>query len=323
MCKAGEDIIKKAIVTGAMGFTGQYLVAELQQSEYIVFGIDNRIGGDTDCVDILDEQGLCAYIIDKEPDVIFHLAAIANIAFSWKEPTKTYNVNVIGTLNLLNAVRKMSKPCRLVIIGTAGQYGVTKTSLPISENMEQNAQNPYAASKMAAEELCRVYANAYQMDICYTRTFNFGGLGQGLGFLIPDVCRGIVDVEHGLAEKLKIGNTDTIRDFLDVRDVVKAYRMIAESGLSGEAYNVGSGKGVKTGDIIEMLLDMAQCDIPIIRDEKRMRKSDTPISICDNSKLKSHTNWLPTIPIEHTLRDTLLYYREKFKRDYSKCQEKQ
>ena len=312
----------KALVTGSEGFVGRHLTTELNANGYRVHGMDITCGEKLcrdgrpyvdafSCIDLLEKPALLEHVQDIKPKIIFHLAAQSNVVTSWKKPQQTYGVNVLGTLNLLDAVNQLENPCRIVLVGSADQYGVAGLSeKPISEDVAQNPKNPYAASKKAQEEIAEVYANAYSMDIVYMRPFNHSGPGQGLGFLIPDVCHGIVQVEKGESEYLKVGNLEAVRDFSDVRDVVRSYRLVGEKGYGGEVYNVGSGVGRKAQEILDMLLEMSECEILVRQDESRMRKSDTPILVCDNTKLKNHTGWDAEVSIEKTLRDTLEYYRK-------------
>jgi GDP-4-dehydro-6-deoxy-D-mannose reductase len=301
----------KALITGSSGFVGMHLSSELSAHGYAISGIDLAEDECTARVDIIDGQALMGHIQEIQPDVVFHLAAQASVPFSWREPKKTFEINVIGVINLLEAVRAGKKACRIVIIGSSDEYGIVKSHSPVSENTVLQPQNPYAASKKAQEDIISIYARAYDMDICLTRSFNHSGPGQKLGFLISDICWGIVQVEKGRSQCLKIGNMESVRDFTDVRDIVTAYRLLCEKGVSGEIYNVGSGIGYKVQDILNILLTMAKRDIPIIQDNERMRISDTPFLICDNTKLKMRTGWSLSIPIEETLRDTLEYYRHK------------
>jgi len=303
----------KALLTGINGFVGRHLSAELTANKYTVYGMD--IAGsknkNTACIDLLNKQALKEYVFKVRPNMIFHLAAQANVGLSWRKPQLTYEVNVLGTLNLLEAVRELVIPCRVVLVGSADQYGVVGTlNNPISEETALSPKNPYAASKKAQEEIAEIYTKAFNMDILLTRSFNHSGPGQGLGFLIPDVCHGIVQVEKGKSDFFKVGNLEAVRDFSDVRDIVIAYRQLGESGHSGDVYNVGSGVGRKAQDILDILLAMAEKKPLVAQDESRMRPSDTPVLFCDNTKLKKHTGWEPTIPLDKTLNDTLEYYRE-------------
>jgi len=299
----------KALITGNKGFVGKYLTAELSVNGYRVSGTDLVEDENTRCVDLLDTKAVRDLISEIQPDVIFHLAAQAAIPLSWKEPKKTFELNVIGTINLLEAVYMEKHACRVVIIGSADQYGITNSVEAISEKEALYPQNPYAVSKKAQEEFALIYAKFHSLDVCLTRSFNHSGPGQRRGFLIPDLCHGIVQVEQGKAPYLKVGNTEAVRDFTDVRDVVKAYRLICEKGIKGEVYNVGSGTGRKVQDVLDKLVGMASCEIPIQPDTDRMRASDTPVMVCDNTKLRSHTGWIPSVPFEQTLRDSLEYYR--------------
>jgi GDP-4-dehydro-6-deoxy-D-mannose reductase len=301
----------KALITGSRGFVGQYLAAELSANGYIVSGIDLTEDENTKSVDLLDIRAVRDYVNAIQPDVLFHLAAQAAIPLSWKDPQKTFELNVIGTINLLETVRMEKRACRVVIVGSADQYGAISSAEAISEDMALRPQNPYAASKKAQEDMALIYAKFYSMDICLTRSFNHSGPGQKPGFLIPDLCHGITQVEQGKTSCMKIGNTEAIRDFTDVRDIVKAYRLICEKGIKGEIYNVGSGKGRKVRDVLDALVGMAYCEIPVQPDIDRMRVSDTPVLVCDNTKLKRHTGWEPLLSFEQALKDSLEYYRNQ------------
>lgn len=299
----------RALITGSRGFVGKHLAMELSANGYSVYGIDLTEDENTAFVNLLDRQAVKEYIRRIRPDALFHLAAQAAIPLSWKEPQTTYELNVIGTINLLEAVCEEKRTCRIVIIGSSEQYGVLQELNPISEEIALRPRNPYAASKKAQEEIASVYGNSHSLDICFTRSFNHSGPGQKLGFLIPDLCSGIVRVEQNKDNCLQVGNLESVRDFTDVRDIARAYRLIYEKGIKGEKYNVGTGTGRKAKDILNMLLSMTCREIPVQPAQERMRVSDTPVLVCDNTKLKSHTGWTPLIPFEQTLRDTLEYYR--------------
>ena len=298
-----------ALITGILGFVGRYLAAELSACGYAVYGLDLAEGVNTACVDLLDGGAVRDHIHALRPDVIYHLAAQASVPLSWEQPGRTYELNVVGAINIMEAVIAEKRPCRIVIVGSADQYGASASGDRISERAELRPQNPYAASKKAQEEIACVYANAYALDVSLTRSFNHSGPGQRPGYLIPDLCQGIVKVERGEADCLYVGNMEAVRDFSDVRDVVVAYRLIGEKGVGGEIYNVGSGVGRKAQDILDMLLGMAACEVPVRQDPARMRPSDTPVFICDNTKLIVRTKWTQAFPFEQTLRDTLDYYR--------------
>lgn len=291
---------------------GHYLRQELEANGYEVLGLDLQAGPDTIKADLLDPEQVKATFSQARPDAVFHLAGQADVARSWKIPQETMKINVIGAVNLIEAVRSLDPAVRMVIVGSSDQYGnLGEAGRLVKETLDTSPQTPYAVSKKAQEEIAKVYTQAYGMNICMTRSFNHGGAGQRLGFLIPDFAAGIVRVERGEAESLKVGNLSARRDFTHVRDVVRAYRLIAEKGRPGEVYNVGSGAAYSVQEILEKLCAMAACPIPVEQDQTKMRPSDTPVICCDHTKLTNHTGWLPQILLEEILSDTLREWRER------------
>lgn len=302
----------KALITGSQGFVGKYLRQELKENGYRVIGMDLCPAEDTLGVDLLNGAAIKEAIDSIRPNVIFHLAGQADVAKSWQMPQKTVELNVVGAVNLMEAVRSAAPATKLVLIGSSDEYGnLGEKGRSVSEALELRPQTPYAVSKKAQEEMAKVYVKAYGMNICMTRSFNHGGAGQRPGFLIPDLVSGIVRVERGAASSLKVGNLTSRRDFTHVKDVVRAYRLIGEKGLPGEVYNVGSGKTYSAQEILDKLLTMAVCPIPVEQDPARLRPSDTPVICCDHSKLSRDTGWEPEIPLEQILSDSLLEWREK------------
>ena len=302
----------RGLITGRQGFVGQYLRQELEENGYEVIGLDVQPGEGAIQADLLNPEQLAAAVRQAQPDAVFHLAGQADVAKSWKIPQKTMEINVIAAVNLMEAVRAFDSSVQMVMVGSSDQYGnLGEAGKLVSENLETNPQTPYAVSKKAQEEMARVYVRAYRMNICMTRSFNHGGAGQRLGFLIPDFASGIVKVERGEAKSLKVGNLTSRRDFTHVRDVVRAYRMIAEKGMPGEVYNVGSGVTWSAQEILDKLCEMAVCPIPVEQDPARMRPSDTPVICCDHAKLTDDTGWEPEIPLEIILTETVEYFRKK------------
>ena len=302
----------RVLITGSQGFVGQYLRQELEENGYEVIGLDVQPGEGAIQADLLNPEQLAAAVRQAQPDAVFHLAGQADVAKSWKIPQKTMEINVIAAVNLMEAVRAFDSSVQMVMVGSSDQYGnLGEAGKLVSENLETNPQTPYAVSKKAQEEMARVYVRAYRMNICMTRSFNHGGAGQRPGFLIPDFASGIVKVERGEAKSLKVGNLTSRRDFTHVRDVVRAYRMIAEKGMPGEVYNVGSGVTWSAQEILDKLCEMAVCPIPVEQDPARMRPSDTPVICCDHAKLTDDTGWEPEIPLEIILTETVEYFRKK------------
>lgn len=301
----------RALITGSQGFVGRYLRQELETNGYEVIGLDLQDAPDTIRADLLDAGQMKDVVAKVKPDAVFHLAGQADVAKSWKIPQKTMEINVIGTLNLLEAVRAFDAAVRIVLVGSSDQYGnLGDAGKSVSETLETRPQTPYAVSKKAQEELAKVYVRAYGMNICMTRSFNHGGAGQRLGFLIPDFAAGIVQVERGQTQTLKVGNLTSRRDFTHVKDVVRAYRLLAEKGRPGEVYNVGSGVTYSAQEILDKLCSMARCPIPVEQDPARMRPSDTPVICCDHGKLTKDTGWKPEMPLNIILQETLEWFRQ-------------
>lgn len=304
--------MKRAVITGSQGFVGEYLRRELESNGYECVGIDLREGEGVITVDLLNDSHIQAILSQLKPDVLFHLAGQANVAKSWTIPQKTVEANVIASINLMEAVRKVQPLCRMVMVGSSDQYGsLGEAGRRVTEDLVTNPQTPYAVSKAAQEGMAKVYAQAYGMNICMTRSFNHGGAGQARGFMISDFASGIVEVECGKATCLRVGNLTARRDFTHVKDVVRAYRLIAEKGRSGEVYNVGSGITYSAQEILDELCALAICPIVIEQDQTKMRPSDTPVICCDHEKLTAHTGWEPRISMSVMLKEVIDYWRKK------------
>jgi len=300
----------KALITGSLGFVGNYLRAELEQNGYEVIGLDIRPGDRTIQADLLDAAQISALIAAEKPDAVFHLAGQADVGKSWKIPQDTMQINVVASINLMEAVRAFTPSVRMVLVGSSDQYGnLGAAGANVHEALEMKPQSPYAISKRAQEEMAKLYVRSYGMNICMTRSFNHGGAGQRTGFMIPDFASGIVKVERRQQEFLSVGNLTSRRDFTHVKDVVRAYRLIAEQGRKGEVYNVGSGRTHSAQEVLDLLRSMASCDIPVRQDPCRMRPSDTPEICCNHDKLTADTGWQPELDIRNIAEDTLAYYR--------------
>ncbi|MBR6966768.1 MAG: GDP-mannose 4,6-dehydratase [Clostridia bacterium] len=300
----------RALITGSEGFVGKYLRAELEANGYEVTGLDLVPGEKTVTVNLLEPEAVDALLAELQPDTVFHLAGQADVGRSWKIPAKTVEINVVAAVNLMEALRKRCPESTLVLVGSSDEYGnLREAGVSVSEETPVNPMTPYAISKIAQEQMGKAYARAYGMKICMTRSFNHGGAGQKPGFMIPDFASGIVRVERGEAEAVSVGNLASRRDFTHVEDVVRAYRLIAEKGRAGEVYNVGSGETHSAQEVLDRLIAMASCPVPVRQDPARMRPSDTPVICCDRSKLTRDTGWEPRLGLERILADTLAYYR--------------
>ena len=309
----------KALITGINGFVGEYLSDFLISNQIDVYGtvlseeasIENISDNKIFKMDLLDKNEVNKIIAEIKPDYIFHLAGQSSVALSWKKPDLTINVNVIGTINLLEAVKLYSNKSRVLIIGSSDQYGIVNPEqCPISENTPMNPQSPYATSKKTQEEIAIQYFKALKIDTIIVRAFNHIGPKQNKGFVIADFASQIAEIEkEKKAAIIKVGNLDAKRDFTDVRDVVRAYYLVMTNGKPGEIYNVGSGITYKIKEILDKLLSLAKVSIYIEKDNDKMRPSDVPLIQCDNSKISTECGWTLQYPIDQTLIDTLNYWR--------------
>lgn len=307
----------KALITGINGFVGEYLAVYLQSRNIEVCGtyfkenIQNT-GFQVFKMDVTQKSQVLEILSQVKPDCIFHLAAQSSAAISWKEPQMTMEVNVGGTINILESLRELRLNPRILLVGSSEEYGfVRPDELPVNETQPLRPANPYAVSKVAQDMLGEIYSKAYGMDIVRARPFNHIGPRQNPTFAAPDFARRIALIEKGKLEPvLSVGNLEAERDFTDVRDVVKAYYDLFQKGEKGEVYNIGSGKSYKIRYILDVLLSFSEVDVQIKQDPARMRPSDVPVLRCDNTRLVKLTSWHPTYTIEETLKDVLNYWRD-------------
>lgn len=311
--------MQKILVTGANGFAGQHLI-DLLKKDYQVIGVINKSDlSDSENVtyqsgNILDRGFLEDLIKKYQPEKIIHLAAIAP---TWtNDPENIFKINLIGTLNLYLAIEAQKKASginpKIVYISSAEVYGKTTNPEKITEENPFFPANCYGSSKVAADRLSYQMSQSEKLNITIVRPFNHTGPGQQKGFFVPDMASQIVELENSDNNELKVGNLESIRDLSDVRDIVEGYKLILEAdNPPGEAFNLCSGKGVKMKDILDKLISLAKKEIKIVEDPERMRPSDVPITVGDNSKFKSLTGWEAKIPLDQTLEDTLNYWRTK------------
>ena len=304
--------MKKALITGSEGFVGKYLRHELEQNGYEVTGLDLVSAPKTLTVDLLDPEQVKQVIQSELPDCIFHLAGQANVGKSWQIPQRTMEINVNAAINLMEAIRHFCSDSKLLLVGSSDQYGnLRELGSSVSEDTPMNPMNPYAISKVMQEQMGKAYAKAYNLKVCMTRSFNHGGAGQKTGFMIPDFASGIVKVERGEHDCLRVGNLTSRRDFTHVKDVVRAYRLIAEKGTPGEVYNVGSGITYSAQEVLDRLIALSEAKIIVKQDPARMRPSDTPVICCNHRKLTEDTGWEPESNLNEILTDTITFYRQQ------------
>lgn len=308
----------KALIIGGAGFVGGYLIKELADSGWDVHAtcLENEKISEKCSVhtlNILERDAVKLLLDEIAPDVVYHLAAQSSVSVSWKKPQLTAEINVIGTINVLEAVRDFQKKnIRLILIGSGEEYGFIRDgACPLSEEEKLNPGNIYAATKACQGMLGEIYARAYKMDIIMVRAFNHSGPRQAPMFVISDFCRQIAVIEKGESPaEMMVGNLSAKRDFTDVRDVVRAYRLLAEKGVSGRVYNVGRGKAVEIQFILDTALGLSKLPIEVRKDPARMRASDIPLIEPDVSRIAEDTGWKAEISMEQTIEDTLNYWRE-------------
>jgi GDP-4-dehydro-6-deoxy-D-mannose reductase len=291
----------RVFVTGGHGFVGTHLIEHLKDLG------DEITAPDQNEVDLADQQGLIAAVTDDAPEAIIHLAALAHVGESWDDPGRTFDVNAVGTLHLLEAARRVSPLPRVLLIGSAEVYGpVQPSDLPLTEDHRLMPVTPYAVSKVAAEYLGVQYHAGFGVPVVRARSFNHIGPSQAGRFVVSDIAGRIADaIKNGSKEPIRIGNLSARRDFTDVRDVVRAYRMLLTDGVAGEVYNVCSGVDVSVETLAQRLLTLAEVDLRIEQDPALMRPVDVPVFLGDNSRLRAATGWAPQIPLDDTLRDVL------------------
>lgn len=311
-----------ALITGICGFAGRHLAQHLLDKGVQVFGTyldpdDRKLLGPLHSrvgllhADVRNVHKMAMVLKKTRPHRVYHLAAQASVGLSLTRPVLTVDINVTGTIGLLEAVRRESPETRVLFPSSSDVYGkVRRKDVPVKETQDPRPESPYAASKLAAEEICRMYARSYGIEVVIARSFNHTGPGQAPGFVVPDFALQIARQERTRGKaRLKVGNLNARRDISDVRDIVRGYRLLAMKGRAGQVYHLGSGKAIKIRDMLNMLTAMSTKPIEIVRDLKRQRPSDLPILEADVKKVRRLTGWHTTIPLEKTLMDTLEYWR--------------
>lgn len=305
----------KALITGVNGFVGEYLTAYLKSKDVDVFGtdiIEKQVDGLSHFVkaDLLDEKSANDLVADVKPDFVYHLAGQSNVGLSWAKPALTFRVNLAASVNMMDAVRKEAPNAKMLIIGSADQYGTVAPEMcPLKEDMPINPQSPYALSKAMQEQSAHFYIKHFGLNIVLVRAFNHIGPGQRTGFVIPDFASRIAKIEQGLLNRLEVGNLSAARDFSDVRDIVRGYYLLMEKGRCGEIYNIGSGTHTKISDILKLMLSYAAKDIDVYEDPAKMRPSDAPLIYGDCSKIRNDVGYIPEYRLEQTIQEVLDYWR--------------
>jgi len=294
----------KALVTGSAGFVGRHLCAHLASHGDTVLGVDRADGPD-----LLDPRAVAETIDAVRPDVVYHLGGWSDVGASWDEPRASFEVNAIGTLNLLQACEAHGSP-RVLAVSSADVYGrVRPDELPITEEAPFRPVTPYAASKIAADQLALQAWLGYGLEVLRVRAFNHLGPGQSTAFVAPALAQRIARNERDGTDVVPVGNLTPRRDITDVRDVVRAYRLLMVHGEPGEAYNVCTGRDLSIAELAEHLVAQAGHPMRLEPDTALQRRVETPVLRGDNTKLREATGWAPEIALDQTLADVLDEHR--------------
>ena len=295
----------RALVTGAGGFVGGHLVRHLEEQGDEVVQLERDVDG----IDIVDGDAIGRAIADAAPEAVYHLAGAADVGGSWRAPHETFLANAVGTLNVLEASRHVGAE-RVLAVTSADVYGhVTEAELPLDEDQPLRPVSPYAASKVAADALAQQAWLGHRLPVIRVRAFNHLGPGQSDKFVAPSLAARIARNERDGGDEVPIGNMTPMRDITDVRDVVRAYRLLVTDGTPGEAYNVCSGRAVSVEELANTLLGMARRPMKLVTDPGLQRPVDIPVLVGDSTRLSKATGWAPTVSLEQTLADVLADWR--------------
>lgn len=320
----------KALITGITGFAGSHLAELLlaEHPEVELYGI-YRWRSRTENIDHLIDQvhmtetdlrdysSVHKVLAEVRPDVIFHLAAQSYVPSSWSAPTETLTTNITGQTHLFEAIRALQLDPVVQIACSSEEYGLVKPEeTPIRETNPLRPLSPYAVSKVGQDLLAYQYFQSYGLKVIRTRGFNHTGPRRGEVFVTSNFAKQIASIEAGLREPvIRVGNLEAVRDFTDVRDMVRAYWLAVTRGKPGEVYNIATGDGITIQELLDRLLALSTAEVEVKVDPERLRPSDVEILIGDSSKFRADTGWEPQIPFDQTLRDILDYWRERLAKE--------
>jgi len=315
----------RIIITGVNGFVARHFLSFLQTQpgQFTVLGL-GRTDESIDLqalaplqmqyikVDLLNREHVGEILKNFQPEYLLHLASFSSVGHSWKHPNESFVNNTNIFLNLVDQIRINNINCRILSIGSSEEYGnVSVSSLPLTENSPLNPISPYAVARVSQEMISRIYADGYGMDIIMTRSFNHIGPGQKNVFVVSSFAKQLVHIAtHAEAEKKVVtGDLSIIRDFVDVRDVVKAYYMLLKEGKKGEVYNICSGKGISLKEVIEKMCSLLGLQIVLEQDTALIRPNDNKIIIGSAAKINQLTGWQPDIAIDQSLADIIDWWK--------------
>lgn len=310
--------MKNVLIFGINGFVGEYLASEFYQNGYEIYGSSRTGGGKhfEKCsgmfiCDLLDADQVKNVICEVNPNIIVNLAGRSSVGISWKIPKNTLEVNVSGALNILEAVRTCDLNPKIMMIGSSEEYASSEK--PLTEESPLSATNPYGISKLTLEGFSKMYRERYNLKVYYVRAFNHTGVGQTDSFVIPSWCKQVAEISlSGSSGVLRVGNLDIVRDFSDVKDVVRAYRCILEKTDGSKIYNVGSGSPVSLKEILEYICGLSEQQIEIMVDPKLIRPVENSYICCSHVALTNDTGWEPRYDIRSTIKEIFEYYLKKY-----------
>jgi GDP-4-dehydro-6-deoxy-D-mannose reductase len=283
-------VSRPVLVTGAAGFVGTHLLKQLRDA--VPFEAD-----------VTDADAVANATRETQPQAVVHLAAVSWVPESWREPARAWEVNVLGTVNVLEAIRRESPDARVLVVSTGEVYGNAER-FPTPEEAPMAPVSPYAASKAAAE-LAGAQARLTGLDVVVARAFQHEGPGRDERFAVGSWTRQLAELELAGGGVLRVGTLDVERDIADVRDVCRAYRLLLEPSVAPGVYNVATGRSVRLADVVDLLVGMVRVPVTVEQDPDRLRPADIPVQRGDASRLREATGWRPEIPLEQTLADTL------------------
>jgi GDP-4-dehydro-6-deoxy-D-mannose reductase len=290
------------LVTGGGGFVGSTIRAAAAKGDFAGWSLTAAPAG----LDLRDPAAVNAWVGSERADGVIHLAAQGFVPRSFEDPQETFDINLGGTLNLVRALSAAKFSGRLIYVSSGDVYGlVPDEALPVDERRPPEPRNPYAVSKVAAEQLVLMWHRTFGLDAVVVRPFNHIGPGQSPNFAVASFAAQIVAIERGAPAVLETGDIDTTRDFTDVRDVVRAYEAILEQGVAGSTYVVASGREYRMRTLIEMMCELVGVAVELKQDASRMRPAEQRRMVASAALLTKHTGWAPTVPIRQTLNDVL------------------
>ncbi|MFX0103674.1 MAG: GDP-mannose 4,6-dehydratase [Candidatus Hodarchaeota archaeon] len=323
---------RRILITGINGFVGSHLSELLIKLGAKLYGFVRRHAvpyfpninallenGNVDLThgNLLDLPSILQVIRDKEPEIVFHLGAQSFVPTSVSSPIESYNHNIIGTANVLEAIRLSESVEKMQFAGSSEEYGlVLEDEVPIKETNPLRPLSPYAVSKVAGDLMCFTHYKNYNIPVVRTRAFNHTGPRRGSQFVLSQISNSVASGKVNGASEMVLGNLEPVRDFTDVRDTIRGYMLAIEKGTPGDVYNFGSGKGYSIGEIAEMAIEKGGLSgkMKIVQDPKRYRKADVMVLICDATKAREELGWTNQIPIEKTIEDIIEYHVARTKR---------